>query len=142
MTRIEAAEAIAEVINAYERHSAILWARDTSIRLYLKYNVQRNTGWIDNGLVTFLLDGTIDVHAERCASVIKEAVRQFQSTQSSISPEPHQFTCVECGDRVDYANIDGSAIKLNSDIVGYCDPIMAWDYCAKCAETILEFARG
>lgn len=82
---IEAAEAIAEIINQDDNHGARLWTKESAVRLYLKYNTQAKKGWIDNGFVTFLPDGTIDVRADRSASVIKDAVRQFQSTQT-IAP--------------------------------------------------------
>lgn len=84
-TRIEAAQAIAEIINADDNHGAKLWTKETSVRLYLKFNTQAKKGWIDNGFVAFLSDGTIDVRAERGASVVKDAIRQFQSSQA-ITP--------------------------------------------------------
>jgi len=83
--RIEAAQAIAEIINADDNHGAKLWTKETNVRIYLKFNTQAKKGWIDNGFVAFLPDGTIDVRAERSASVVKDAVRQFQSAQT-IAP--------------------------------------------------------
>jgi hypothetical protein len=83
-SRIEAAQAIAEIINVDDNHGAKLWTKETSVRLYLKFNTQAKKGWIDNGFVAFLPDGTIDVRAERGASVVKDAVRQFHS--QTITP--------------------------------------------------------
>jgi hypothetical protein len=83
--RIEAAQAIAEMINVDDNHGARLWTKENAVRLYLKFNTQAKKGWIDNGFVAFLPDGTIEVNANRNASVVKDAVRQYQSTQS-IAP--------------------------------------------------------
>lgn len=85
MNRIEAAEAVRAIINQDDNHGAKLWTKENSVRLYLKFNTQAKKGWIDNGFVAFLPDGTIEVKAERNVSVIKDAVRQFQSTQT-ITP--------------------------------------------------------
>lgn len=82
MTRIEAAEAVAALINAVKDHDAQLWAKEAPVRIYLKYNTKH--GWIDNGFVVFLPDGTISMRAERGASAIKDAISQFQRGSSLV----------------------------------------------------------
>lgn len=77
VTRIAAAEAIAEIINQDDDHGARVWTKEDSVRLYLKFNTNAKKGWIDNGFIVVNKDGSIEVKADRSASVAKDAVRVF-----------------------------------------------------------------
>jgi hypothetical protein len=76
MTRIDAAEAIAKLINAEENYGARLWTSGNKVRLYLKLDGGRK-GWIDNGFVDLAADGTVTVEAFRQAGTIHSLFREF-----------------------------------------------------------------
>lgn len=75
ISRYEAAEKIREIINTDDCHAAKVWTKDDSLRLYLKFDTQAKKGWIDNGFINFSKDGSVECHADRCASVAKDAIR-------------------------------------------------------------------
>lgn len=76
MTRIDAAEAIAGIINEHDTYSARLWTAGNKVRLYLKLDTGRK-GWADNGFIDFASNGAVVVNASRQSGTIESLFWQF-----------------------------------------------------------------
>ena len=104
ITRYAAAAKIQEIINADDCHAAKIWTKDDSIRLYLKFDTQAKKGWIDNGFINFAKDGSIECHADRCASVAKDAIRAI-TEQFTILPAGASAPAQEIEDENDFVPV-------------------------------------
>jgi hypothetical protein len=87
MTRIDAAEAIAEIINAEDNYGARVWEAGNKVRIYLKLNTGRK-GWIDNGHIEFATNGTVAVNATRQSGTIESLFWQFLQTNKIDAMAP------------------------------------------------------
>jgi hypothetical protein len=101
ISRYEAAEKIREIINADDYHAAKIWTKEDSVRLYLKFDTQAKKGWIDNGFINFAKDGSIENHADRCASVATDAIRTV-TDQFTILPVGASTPVQEIEDENDF----------------------------------------
>jgi hypothetical protein len=111
MTRLEAAQAIAETINENETHGARVWLSPDGgiVRVYLKLDTQSRKGWIDNGFINFAKDGRIEVNASRQASVPKDAVREFEANNQigAVAPASAPVEIEEENDFVPVRDVYG-----------------------------------
>jgi hypothetical protein len=111
MTRLEAAQAIAEKINENEIHGARVWSSPDggSVRIYLKLDAQSRKGWIDNGFINFAKSGKIEVNATRQAGALKDAVREFEANNQigAVAPASAPVEIEEENDFVPVRDVYG-----------------------------------